>query len=105
MKNLELMNELMGAISQTGEWERIETTDPQVKEADKRHTAALNMVRDLVPADVYAELEDATLSYAFAIKDSAILYGIQVADVIHAMAADPVALSQYVVNRIKGRGV
>ena len=103
MKDLELMNELMGAISQTGEWERIEVTDPQVKEADKRHTAVLNKVRDLIPADVYAELEDATLSYAFAIKDSAILYGIRVADAIRAMAADPVALSQYVVDQMKSR--
>lgn len=103
MSDLELMNELMVGISQTGEWERIEVTDPQVKEADERHTAALNKVRHLIPAEDYAELEDATLSYAFAIKDSAILYGIRVADVIRSMAADPVALSQYVVDRMKGR--
>ena len=103
MKDLELMNELMGAISQTGEWERIEVMDPQVKEADERHTAVLNKVRNLIPADVYAELEDATLSYAFAVKDTAILYGIRVAGVIRARAADPVALSHYVVDRMKGR--
>lgn len=105
MKDLELMNELMGAISQTGEWEHIETTDPQVKEADKRYTAALEKVRDLIPADVYAELEDATLNYAFAIKDSAMLYGIRVADVIRAMTGNPIALSQYVVDRMKDRGM
>ena len=60
-------------------------------------------MRDLIPADIYAELENATLNYAFAIKDSAILYGIRVAGVIRAMAADPVALSQYVVDRMKDR--
>lgn len=103
MKDLELMIELIEGISQTREWMRIEATDPLIKKAGKRHTAALNKIRDLIPADVYAELEDATLDYAFAVKDTSILYGIRVANVIRAMAAEPAALSQYVVDQMKNR--
>lgn len=102
MNDLELMNELMGAISQTAEWERIETTDPKIKEADKLYSAALNEVRGLIPADVYSELENATVNYAFAIKDSAILYGIRVANIIRGMAAGHAALNPAESERGKG---
>lgn len=103
MKDQELMNELMEAISQTKTWERIEIEDSLTKAADKRHTAVLSKIQNLIPAEIYSELEDANLNYIFAVKDSAILYGIHVADALRGMTENPEDLSRYVVDQWENR--
>ncbi len=97
---LEIMNELMGIITQTDEWERIQMTNPQIKTAEAALDLALKNVFHVVPKEMYGPLEDCARNVAFAYVDAAILYGIQVADAIHAVAAKPNALSQHIMNRI-----
>lgn len=97
---LEIMDELMGAITQTDEWERIQLTDPQIKEAEAELDLAIKNISHFVPKEVYGSLEDCARNAAFAYINAAILYGIQVADAIHAVAAKPNALSQHIMDRI-----
>lgn len=98
--NLEIMDELMGAITQTDEWIRIQMEDPQIKKAQAALDLAIRNVSHFVPEEVYKPLEDSATNAVSAYADAAILYGIQVADAIHTAASKPDALSQHILNRI-----
>lgn len=100
-KNLDLMDELLSVLTQTEEWENRQGTDPQIKAAEKELEVALKNVSHFVPREVYKPLEDgAIMSVVNAYAEAGILYGIQVADAIHAAAANPNALSQHILNRV-----
>lgn len=103
LKLMALMNELMGTITQTGEWEERQMTDSQIKEAKKELDLVLKNVSHLIPYEIYCALEDSTINVACAYADAAILYGMQVANAIHTAVSNPNALSQHILNRIEAR--
>ena len=100
---LEIMDDLMSAITQTEEWERIQLEDPQIREAEAKLELELKNVSHFVPFEVFAPLEDCVRNAAYVYADAAILYGIQVADAIHAVSSKPSLLSQHILDRISAQ--
>ena len=98
--DLEIMDELMGAITQTDEWQRIQMEDPQIKKAQAELDLALRNVSHFVPVEVFKPLDDSVANAVFSYVDAAILYGIQVADAIHTAASRPSDLSRHVMERL-----
>ena len=68
-KNLALMDRIMGEITQAGEWDKIQMSDPQISTADARWHGAMEQIRDLIPDGLYDELCDAHVTEIAAIDD------------------------------------
>lgn len=105
MKNLGLMDEIMGAITQTDEWCMIQDNDPRVVAADKALGERLAALRPNMSHDEYDSLESAVFGAQTALADAAILYGIHVADTIRDVSSRGPALSQYIMDRMEEKQV
>lgn len=99
-KKLKIMDDIMCAVTQTEEWDRIQTSDPAILEANKETRELLELIRPAISDDLLYRLDDAISGQFCAYVDAAILYGIQVADAIHAVSENPEALSYHVMERI-----
>ena len=102
-KLMALMDDLMGTITQTDEWEERQMTDPQIKDAEKELKLVLRNISHLIPYEIYCALEDCANHMASVYADAGILYGMQVANAIHTAVSNPNALSQHILNRIAAR--
>lgn len=94
-KNLALMNDIMGAVTQTEEWQEIQMCDPAIVAAEARFSAAMEQAKAAIPGELYSELSDAHTAAILAIGDVGVLFGIHVADAIRDVAARPLDLSRY----------
>lgn len=99
-EKLKFMDDLMSGITQTELWKTEQLQNPEILAADKALAAALSKLQGLVPEKTLNQITDAAYSYASAFETAAILYGIQVADAIHDIAARPSELSQYILDRV-----
>lgn len=100
---LGIMDDVMCAITQTDEWQRIQLKDPRILEAEKELNRVLVQVRPFLPGNLMDELENSARgSIATAYGEVGILYGIHVADAIHAVAAKPTLLSRRIMERLAG---
>lgn len=102
-KNLALMDDIMGGITQSDEWNEILLHDPAIVAADNRWEAAIEQAKALIPDELYVELHDSHEAKASASGDVGILFGIHVADVIRDVVSRPADLSRYVLKRIDGK--
>ena len=73
--------------------------DIGIKDADSRLNRALKDAEKYIPRKVYAELADAHSGAVAAYSDVAILYGMRVAAVIQAVAANPAELTRFWLER------
>jgi len=101
-KQLEIMDDIIGAISDTNEWRRIQMEDPSILAAEEKVGGILDRVKPLIPRELFMQLSDAITEVGTAYHDPAILYGIQVAQAIHDVVLNPTALSRHILNRIHG---
>lgn len=97
--SLAMMDEIVGVISQSEEWNDIQMTSPAVVAAMSRMNEALEKARELLPKDIFDEVDRAQGAALGAIGEAAILYGIHVADVIRSVAANPADLSRYILAK------
>lgn len=98
-EDLELMYELMNGITQTDTWTKIQHTDPMVKEAMSAFDASLDKLKGTAQEDLIDELYEAAIDLACAFDYPAILYGMRVAQTIQNVTANPIALSQHLMDR------
>ena len=96
------MADIMDCIAQTDEWAEIQTDDPGVRAAEDRWRQALEGAKAYLPRAVYNELSDANCGEMLAYSDVAILYGMRVASIIQALAANPAEITRLL---IKGRNI
>lgn len=94
-KNLALMNDIMGVVTQSDEWQEIQLRDPTIIAAEARFSAVMEQAKAVIPGELYSELSDAHTAAILAIGDVGVLFGIHVADVIRDVAARPADLSRY----------
>lgn len=99
-KNLTLMDDIMGGITQADEWNNIQTSDPMITAASDRWSVALEQAETLLPKELYKELCDAHTDGLSAIGDAGILFGIHVADVIRDVSSRPADLSRHIMERM-----
>lgn len=102
-KNLALMDDIMGCITQSDEWFEILLHDPAIVAADSRWETAIERAKALIPDELYDELHDSHEAKASAVGDAGILFGIHVADAIRDVVSRPTDLSRYVLKRIEGK--
>ena len=98
-KNFALMNKIMGAVTQSEEWQEIQMRDPAIAAADARFSAAMEQAKAVIPRELYSELSDAHTAALLATGDAGVLFGVHVADVIRDVAAGSADLSRYVLER------
>ena len=96
---LSIMADIMDGIEQTDEWTELQMNDPGIKEAASRLNRALEAAEKYIPRKVYAELSDAHSEAIAAYSDVAILYGMRVAAVIQAVAANPSEMTRFWLER------
>lgn len=101
-KDLALMDEIMGVITQADEWQEIQLHDPIVTAATSRWNAAMEQAKAFLPENLYYDLIDANADEGSAIGDAGILFGIHAADVIRDVARSPFELSQRILARMEG---
>ena len=100
-KDLSMMADIMDGIEQTDEWTELQMNDPGIKDADCRLNRALEAAEKYIPRKVYAELADAHSGVVAAYSDVSILYGMHVAEVIQAAAANPSELTRFWLERTR----
>lgn len=97
-KNMDLAYQLMEAIRQTDEWERIWMEYPRVVEAKTR----LHEVMEKVPYELVDELWDAFCNLDWANECACVLFGVRLACSVSRAAADPAGFSSYARQRKEG---
>ena len=102
-KNFEIMDALLSFITQTDEWNYIQTHDPQILAAQKQWDETVDKIRAGVSDDMIDALEEAMLDYVTVRDDAAILYSLRVAIALIDAVNRPLELSQYVLDRIAFR--
>ena len=98
-ENMEIVDDIMNAVTQNESWVKIQQTDPMVKEAEDKLDACLDKLKGVVADDLIEELWDAALNLSCAYDYPSILYGVRVAQALHATAQDPVTLSRHIMER------
>jgi len=93
-----LMRQVMAAIQQTDEWERIWMEDPMILKAKRRLNEALQLARPSLPAQVFDELWTAITEIEAADECVSILYGARVATALQDMLYQPMNFSQYMLD-------
>lgn len=97
--DFDLMDSLLNGIENAESKEEM-MNDPEILDADKTLTAALEKLRGAVPENVIDEIGDAAMSYATAVEQFAILYGMHVMMTISACAGHPSTFSQHIIDRV-----
>lgn len=102
-KNLALMDEIMGSITQADEWQEIQLHDPIITAATTHWNAMMEQAEAFLPEDLYSDLFDAHTDTVSAIGDAGILFGIHAVAAIRDVASRPFDLSRRILNRMEGR--
>ena len=100
-KELEIMDEIMSAVTQTDAWQEVLQKDELVKKAWAELNPLMEQARNYLPKDLWVRLEDAACAISSAHGDAGILFGIHVADAIRAVTTCPGALSHHIVARLE----
>lgn len=100
-KELEIMDEIMSAVTQTDAWQEAQEKDALVKRAWEKLDPFMEQARGYLPQGLWFRLENAVNGVSAAHGDAGILFGIHVADAIRAVTACPGALSHHIAARVK----
>lgn len=100
--NVQLIDELMGCITQTDVWSDISWSDPAILQARARFEKALERIEGLIPREHYVELADAAAGELSATGDAGILYGMHIVFAMQDVASRPSDLSRHVLDRMGG---
>lgn len=93
--NMELAYQLMEAIRQTDEWERIWMEYPGVVEAKAKLDEVMERINAQISTELVNELWDAFCDLDWANECACVLFGFRLSCSITRAAADPAAFSRY----------
>lgn len=94
--------QVMQALRQTDEWDRLWKEDPGIQQAKARLETVMERVGLKITGQLADDLWFAVYGLTSASENAALLYGIRVMEAIHGIAANPTELSSYVANRGTG---
>lgn len=97
--NQELYADIMEHIMQTEVWDEIEKSNPMIDASAKRLNALLDNLRGPISDEIVETISDDVFNYVTATAESAVLYGIQVANALNEIIANPAAYSQNVLQK------
>ena len=95
----EFTYQVMQALRQTDEWDRLWKEDPSIQQAKAQLEAVMERVGLKVPGQLVDSLWSAVYELTSASEDAAMLYGIRVMEAIHGVAANPTEFSRYAFTR------
>lgn len=95
-KNMVLAYQLMGAIRQTDEWERIWMEYPGVVEAKARLDEVMERVDAQIPTELVNEPWEAMGKLDWANECASVLFGVRLACSVTKAMKEPAAFSKYV---------
>jgi len=96
MGGFELARQLMEAIRQTDEWERIWMEYPGVVEAKTKLDAVMERIDAKIPSELLNDLWDAMRELDWANECACVLFGARLACSVSKAAADPEGFSRHV---------
>ena len=97
--NQELYSDIMEHIMQNEVWEQIEKNNPMIDTSSRRLHALLNNLRGQLSDEIVETIFNDIFNYVTATAESAVLYGIQVANALNEIIANPAAYSQNVLQK------
>lgn len=101
-KNMDLAYQLMEAIRQTDEWERIWMEYPGVVEAKDKLDEIMERIDAKIPTELVNELWEAFGALDWANECACVLFGFRLSCSITRAAADPAGFSSYARQRKEG---
>ncbi len=102
MNSMDLAYQLMEAIRQTDEWERIWMEYPGVVEAKAKLDAVMEQIDAQIPTELVNELWEAFGELDWANECACVLFGFRLSHSITRAAADPAGFSSYARQRKEG---
>ena len=91
----ELTFQVMQALRQTDEWDRLWKEDPAIQKAKAQLENVMERVGLKIPGQLADDLWSAVYGLTFASENASLLYGIRVMEAIHSVAANPTEFSSY----------
>ena len=98
--NVQIVDEIMGCITQTDVWFETLQNDPAITAAKARRDKVLEQVEALIPRDLYIDLEDAMMRESSTVGDAGILYGLRIVFALIDVASRPADLSRHILSRM-----
>lgn len=98
-----IMDDIMDRVTQTEMWNDIQMADPMIKDAEAELTRQLDALDGIISDKRIEDIRAAAWGLANATDYPAILYGMRVAQAIQDVTANPVLLSQCILDRVKKR--
>ena len=95
----ELMYQVMQALRQTDEWDRLWKEDPGIQQAKAQLEAVMERGGLKIPGQLADDLWSAVYDLTSASEDAALLYGIRVMEALHDVAAHPEAIVNKAMER------
>ena len=89
------MYQVMQALRQTDEWDRLWKEDPAIQKAKAQLESVMERVGLKIPGQLADDLWSAVYGLTFASENASLLYGIRVMEAIHSVAANPTEFSSY----------
>lgn len=102
-KELEIMDDIMSAITQANAWQEVLERDELVEKAWAEWSQLIEQARNYLPEDLCDRLDNAACSISSSHGDAGILFGIYVANAVRTVTAFPGALSHHIVARMANR--
>lgn len=97
--DIELANEIMGAVEQSDAWFEAYNTDPAIQKDWKHFTSLLAEL----PDDTAIHIEEAYSRLESDVISLAILYGMRAMWTMHEAMKAPAVMSQFLLDRMEGR--
>jgi len=94
-----LYMDIIKHIMQTELWDEIEKSNPMIDASSRRLHALLNNLRGQLSDEIVETIFNDIFNYVTATAESAVLYGIQVANALNEIIANPAAYSQNVLQK------
>lgn len=99
MNNNDFPRQLMKAIQQTDEWDRIWKEDPGIQQAKDQLENVMEQVGLKIPGQLLDDLWTAVYSLTSASENAALHYGLRVMEAIHSIASNPEAIMNNATER------
>ena len=95
----ELTFQVMQALRQTDEWDRLWKEDPAIQKAKAQLESVMERVGLKIPGQLADDLWSAVYGLTFASENASLLYGIRVMMVIYEAATCPDAIADKLMER------
>ena len=97
---LEVMSDILGALTDANPWGKAVYSDPMVCAADKEYSIAFDELKAKYGEEEVTQIDEAHGAALSAYVDAAVLYGMRVMNALNDTIQNPSELGQYTRERI-----